>query len=68
MARHPCSGLNFQGKIRGYGRSRLGHFLRTGDYARFTDECWKEGKQAETNILMMFISYGTQNRHMHKRL
>eukprot|EP00972_Heterocapsa_arctica_P103633 15271646-Heterocapsa_arctica.AAC.1 len=61
MARHPCSGLKFQGKCRGYGRSRLGNCLRTGDYARCTGECWKEGKQAETNISMTFNSYDTQN-------
>eukprot|EP00972_Heterocapsa_arctica_P004574 679894-Heterocapsa_arctica.AAC.1 len=61
MARHPCSGLNFQGKFRGHGRSRLEHFLRTGDYERCTGECWKEGKQAETNVIMTSIFYGTQN-------
>eukprot|EP00972_Heterocapsa_arctica_P050235 7388069-Heterocapsa_arctica.AAC.1 len=61
MAGHPCSGLKFQGKFRGYARSRLINFQRTDDYARYTGERWKERKQLETNIIMAFISYGTHN-------
>eukprot|EP00972_Heterocapsa_arctica_P080232 11825443-Heterocapsa_arctica.AAC.1 len=63
MAGHPCSGLNSQGKFRGYGRSRSGNFMRTDDYARCTGECWKEGKQIETNIIMTCISWHPEQVH-----
>eukprot|EP00972_Heterocapsa_arctica_P014317 2107008-Heterocapsa_arctica.AAC.1 len=42
VARHTCSGLNCQGKFKGYGRSMLGNIMKNGDYARCTCECWKE--------------------------